>query len=327
MIRIQENPNEIMNATSDFTISVVSPPLLLGEGPFWSSELQKLYFVDIIGEKIYSYDPNSEQTVSASVGNGPITFIIGVENSIDNFIIGIGKNVTLIKWNDNSDKIPSIINTLATIDIDRSDTRLNDAKIDSHGRFWGGTMGKEINSQVTPNRGSLYSIDQHLVPKKHLSPVSISNGIAWNIEYNIMYYIDSPTRKITAFEYDIYNGTISNPRIVFDFDAYNLTGVPDGMTIDKDNNLWVANYGAGRVLNIDPRHGKLLRTIEIPSQRVTSVAFGGLFLDILYITTASADISLEEKKSKPFSGCVFAVRGLGVCGFTPNKFKLHKSEL
>ncbi|XP_011499386.1 PREDICTED: regucalcin-like isoform X3 [Ceratosolen solmsi marchali] len=257
MIRIQENPNEIMNATSDFTISVVSPPLLLGEGPFWSSELQKLYFVDIIGEKIYSYDPNSEQTVSASVG----------------------------------------------------------------------TMGKEINSQVTPNRGSLYSIDQHLVPKKHLSPVSISNGIAWNIEYNIMYYIDSPTRKITAFEYDIYNGTISNPRIVFDFDAYNLTGVPDGMTIDKDNNLWVANYGAGRVLNIDPRHGKLLRTIEIPSQRVTSVAFGGLFLDILYITTASADISLEEKKSKPFSGCVFAVRGLGVCGFTPNKFKLHKSEL
>ena len=71
-----------------------------------------------------------------------------------------------------------------------------------------GTMGPEINSQVTMNRGALYSIDGSLKPQKKLSPVSISNGIAWNMDDDIMYYIDSPSRKVVAFEYDARNGTI-----------------------------------------------------------------------------------------------------------------------
>ena len=71
-----------------------------------------------------------------------------------------------------------------------------------------GTMGPECGSRITHNRGSLYCIDSNLKPVKKVSPVSVSNGIAWNKDNTIMYYIDSPTRRIVAFNYDPLDGTI-----------------------------------------------------------------------------------------------------------------------
>jgi L-arabinonolactonase len=78
-----------------------------------------------------------------------------------------------------------------------------------------------------------------------------------------------------------------------------------------------------QILHIDPRQEKLLRTIKIPTKKVTSVTFGGEFLDILYVTTAT---NQEEKTNNPYSGCVFAIKNLGIHGLAPNKFKLEQIE-
>jgi len=71
-------------------------------------------------------------------------------------------------------------------------------------------MGNEVNGKVVPNQGSLYRIDDELKPIIEISPVSISNGLAWNIEDNTFYYVDSLTRYIAAYDYDPNNGTICN---------------------------------------------------------------------------------------------------------------------
>lgn len=60
----------------------------------------------------------------------------------------------------------------------------------------------------------------------------------------------------------------ANRKTAFEFDKYNIPGVPDGMTIDTDGNLWVAVFDGGRVLHVDPRTGKLLSTIEVPAKQV-----------------------------------------------------------
>lgn len=72
-------------------------------------------------------------------------------------------------------------------------------------------MGLETgeNHQRDPDRGSLYSIDSNLQPKVQLSPVTLSNGIEWNLQNNVMYYIDSPTCQVVAFDFDVENATIS----------------------------------------------------------------------------------------------------------------------
>ena len=76
--------------------------------------------------------------INFSAGNGPVSYIIGVDRSIDYFIIGCVKNMTLIRWKIDNNASVSIVNTLTTVDDDRADTRFNDGKIDIAGRFWGG---------------------------------------------------------------------------------------------------------------------------------------------------------------------------------------------
>lgn len=38
-----------------------------------------------------------------------------------------------------------------------------------------------------------------------------------------------------------------NGRVIFDFKCKNVTGDPDGMTIDTNGNLWVACYNSDHV--------------------------------------------------------------------------------
>jgi len=71
------------------------------------------------------------------------------------------------------------------------------------------------DGEIVPNLGTLYRIDDDLEPKKEISPVTISNGLAWNIEDDTLYYIDSPTRQIAAYDYNPNNGTIC--KILLDF--------------------------------------------------------------------------------------------------------------
>ncbi|KAK9298960.1 hypothetical protein QLX08_007876 [Tetragonisca angustula] len=149
-----------------------------------------------------------------------------------------------------------------------------------------GTMGFEKNGVFPPNLGSLYSL-------------------------------------VWAYNYNSETGTISNKKIVFDLQKNDISGIPDGMTIDTNGNLWVAVYSGGSVLNINPQTGELLRSIKFnDAKNITSVAFGGPNLDILYVTSASMGLDENQLKEQPHAGYLFAVKGLGARGFPSNNAKL-----
>lgn len=63
--------------------------------------------------------------------------------------------------------------------------------------------------EFMPNGGELYSMDENQVVTTKITPVSISNGLAWNIDDDTFYYIDSPTREIWAYDFDPHEGSIS----------------------------------------------------------------------------------------------------------------------
>ena len=292
-----------------------------GEGPNWDHRSQKLYFVDIHAQKICRFDPVTKHLTCTYIENGPVGVAVLVEGEPNKLVAGSATDFVLVTWNAKRNVTRSVTETLAVVDKDRNGTRWNDGKADSSGRFWGGTIGPEVKFVVTPDQASFYRIDCDLIPKKELSPVSNSNGLAWNLEDDTLYYIDSPTHKIAAFDFDSVKGVISNKRIVFDLEKNNITGLPDGMTIDTDGNLWIALYNGNGVLNIDPRTGLVIRFVELPVKGVTSVAFGGPLLDTLYVTTSSRDLTPQEEAEQPYAGYVFAVHGLGVYGLIANSFK------
>lgn len=277
----------------------------LGEGPMWDAANQRILWLDIKQGKIHQYNINTQLHTYFNVGemigciapreNGGL--ISGVENGIA--FIDMEKNI-----------VEHIINPEEGLS-----NRFNDGKCDAAGRFWVGTMSKTEEE----NKGNLYVMETDLSVKKKIENVTISNGIAFNADNTIMYYINTPTNYIFGFDYNIENGDINNQRVVIDLT--HESGHADGMTIDEEGMLWIAFYGGWSVRRYDPNTGKLLQQIELPVENVTCCTFGGTDLNDLYITTASQNMNEEQLQQQPHAGKLFVVKNCGVKGFVPQKFK------
>ncbi|XP_043260983.1 uncharacterized protein LOC122402343 [Colletes gigas] len=312
---------------SKIVIEPVVGPFDHSEGPHWDHSSQKLYFVDIVAQKICRFDPATKDHACVYIENGPVGVTVPVEGEPNKLVAGAGTDFILVTWNGDKNVSRAAPETLTVVDLNRNGTRWNDGKVDSSGRFWGGTIGPEVNDVVLPDQATLYRIDSDLHPKKMLSPVTNSNGLAWNLQDDTFYYIDTPTREVAAFDFDPIEGNISNKRIAFDLQKNNASGLPDGMTIDRDGNLWVALYNGGAVVNVNPHTGCILRYVRLPTDKVTSCTFGGSDLDILYVTTSSRGLTAKDLAKQPHAGYVFAVHGLKVHGLVANSFKMKMSKV
>ncbi|GBP54105.1 Regucalcin [Eumeta japonica] len=301
-------------------IEKISEPLLLGEGPHWDSDQKVLYFVSILEHTIHRYDPATGEHAKTKL-DGRVGFIVPVDGTTDQFVVGVERKFLVIQW-DGTDGAPAkTLKVLGEVDKDVPTTRINDGKADPKGRLFGGTMGNEDPpGNFERAKGSLYRIVGPGAPEKLCDKIDISNGLAWDLEEKAFYYIDSLERAIRRYDYDAATGDISNMKLIFDFDKNDLEGVPDGMTIDTDGNLWVAVFDGSSLLKVDPRTEKLLQKIPIPALQVTSATFGGPNLDILFVTTASINIKGVQE---PPCGATFMITGLGVKGHPNANFKLY----
>jgi sugar lactone lactonase YvrE len=283
---------------------VVDAKASLGEGPSWDAEKNLLYWVDIPGEKVHIYDPvnNTDRTVST----GQFVSTVVPANSGELIL-------TMHHGFYSLDLETEELNPIVDPESHISKNRFNDGKCDAAGRFWAGTMA--INE--SKEKGALYCLEKDFSVKKVLDQVSISNGIAWDDRNKTMYYIDTPTKKIVAFDFELDSGTINNKRIIIDFPKGK--GFPDGMNIDAEGMLWIAHWDGSKVSRWNPNNGEMLDSISVPVSKVTSCAFGGKNLDELYITTARVGLSEEELSSQLHAGGLFKVIP-GVKGTETYKF-------
>ncbi|RZC34271.1 regucalcin-like [Asbolus verrucosus] len=289
----------------------ITEPLIHGECPTWDSRNNILYYVDIHVGKIYSYNYTSKEITSITL-NGEVAPVVPSKSNPNMLIVGLDRSIVAVKWNKDGTFTSKLLVVVAD---DKPDSRMNDGKADKEGRIWFGTMGKD-GDVGTPNEGTLYKVTRDNVssPEVMVSPVNISNGMAWNKANNKFYYIDSPTLQVSEYDYDNEKGTISNRRVAFDLKNYNINAHPDGMTIDQDDNLWIALYGGGSVIKVNPTTGELLNRIPIPAECVTSVMWGGPDLDVLFVTTSRVSLTEEEINEQPGAGSVYALINLGTKG-------------
>ena len=122
-----------------------------------------------------------------------------------------------------------------------------------------------------------------------------------------MYLIDSLTKNVFAFDYDLDLGNISNRRVVVTIPD-ELKGYPDGMAIDQEGMIWVALWAGFKVTRWNPHTGELLQSISLPAPNVTSCTFGGLNMNELYITTARKDLDQAALAQYPLAGSVFRLK-------------------
>ena len=276
-------------------------PLSLGEAPHWDAARQQLYFVDIVEMSVLRFDPAKEQLYSIQIDD-TVTPVVPIQGAADRFILGVGLEFKELKW-DGVSPAPKNLTTLHRID-EPAKHRFNGGKCDPRGRLFAGTMDE---SGGAPPSAGLYSMDAKRNVQQWAKGASNSNGLAWSLDNSTLYFVDTPTLQIDAFDYDVASGGLSNRKKIFDFRANGVKkGMPDGMTIDSDGNLWVAMWDGGAVHKINPHTGKLLQTLDFSAfaMLTTSVAFGGKNLDVLYVTSA---IWSDE----PYAGYLFQVTELG----------------
>lgn len=276
----------------------------LGEGPSWDQKMKLLYWVDIKGCAIHVFNPvdSSDRVIDVGQMVGAV-----VPTRTGRLLAAMEHGFFFV------DSRSGQMEAIADPEEHKPDNRFNDGKCDEAGRFWAGTMAKGESRKT----GSLYCLDRDLNIRQVISGVGTSNGLAWSPDGQTMYYIDTPTMKVMAYDFDLEQGTIQEPRVVVNF--LEGEGYPDGMTSDREGMLWIAHWGGAQVSRWDPSTGKKIASIPLPASLVTSCVFGGEGMDELYITTARTGLKADELERRPHSGSLFRVRP-GVQGMPTHYF-------
>jgi sugar lactone lactonase YvrE len=261
---------------------VLDATAVLGEGPVWDARTSTLRWVDIEAGQVHRFDPASGTDTFFEVGEVVGTVAVRAAGGLV-----LATKSGLYTCLDNGGQLV----LLHEINTDPPGGRCNDGKADPWGRFWVGTM-----LDGTDDAGALNRLDPDHSLHTVVTGVGVSNGLGWSPDGTTMYYADTLTGGVDAFDHDPSSGAVTARRRLFDVDR----GWPDGLTVDAEGCLWVALWDGWGVRRYAP-DGSLLTTLEVPAQRVTSCAFGG---STMYITTAR--MGVRDFTDQPSAGSVFA---------------------
>jgi len=242
------------------------------EGPAWDAPHARVLLVDIEGRRRHAVDWATGDVTTHEANETETAWI---PRSAGGTVVVCRRGVRLA----DDDGVGELA---LEVEEERRSNRSNDAKCDPAGRLWLGTMSDAEDEPV----GSLYRLDADLSLTRVLEGTTISNGLGWSPDARRMYFVDSPTRRVDAFAYDIGVGEASD-RSVF-VETTDFPGVPDGLAVDGEGCVWVAMHDGAALLRFSP-DGRHVGTLDIPVPRPTSCCFAGPSLDRLVVTTAASD--------------------------------------
>lgn len=286
-------------------ISVVDARAKLGEGAVWDEREKCLWWVDIMGHLIHRYDPVTGKDQIFDVKE-PVGCLAVRED--DGLVIATQSGFYFY-YPETGQKSP-----IVDPEADKPNNRFNDGATDRVGRFWAGTM-KFIGEREPV--GCFYRLDHDLHCEEVIHDISVTNGLAFSPDGKTMYAADTDAsvQTIWAFDYSEETGTPTNPRVFFDTSG--IEGRPDGGTVDADGNYWFAAVGGWQVVQLSPE-GKIMQQIDVPVEKPTKVAFGGLDMELLFVTSISDGIDTSRKQPK--AGNLLLIEGLDARGIPDQRF-------
>jgi sugar lactone lactonase YvrE len=272
-----------------------------GEGPVWDDLRGELVWVDIGDGVLHRGRPAADGSI-VSAGSltidGPLGAVAPAASG--GWVVAAGPGFARLAEN-------GALEWLAQPDAERPEVRMNDGACDPAGRFWAGTMAYD----TTPGAGTLYRLDPDGAVHVMVAATTISNGLGWSADRETMWFADSGDGTVDAFDFHEESGAIDGRRTVIEIDSGD--GVPDGLTVDAEDHLWVAVWDGGEVRRYTPA-GALVARVKRPVSRPTSCCFGGAALETLYVSTASVGLDEAQRAAQPLAGRLFraevAARGV-----------------
>lgn len=278
------------------------PILHHGEGPVWDPRAGRLLSVDMLDGDVIGLDVGTGKTTRSHVHS--VAACVRPRAS-GGYVLAVERGFAFLH-----DCAPDAdVELLPELWTDRN-VRMNEGGCDPQGRFYCGSMSYTADE----GKGVVWRLDVDGTAHVALQPVTISNGLVWSLDGSTAYYIDTPTMRVDAFEFDADAGAFGERRPVVE--VAKGQGRPDGMTIDSEGGLWVAFFGGSCVRRYRP-DGEIDLQVDLPVSQVTACTFGGPELDELYITTSSYQLPHDDPQ--PEAGSIFRIapgfRGVPVVPF------------
>lgn len=298
-----------MNRKAEWT-AVTRTPDILGESPFWHPFEHALYWIDIPGRQVKRLDANGmAETWEMPSEPGCIAPITG-----GGLMIALRDGIYRAQgWGE-------ALESVVRFNHDTATTRFNDGKADPQGRFWAGTIYEPKDAR----KAELYCIDMRPDNGADGRPIvqlkaqnaTTANGLAWSPDARTIYWADTPTHAVYAWDWDEHTNAMRNHRVFHQFATKppgwtpgrpGYGGRPDGATVDSQGNYWCALFEGQQLAQLSPS-GEVIALIELPVRCATMPCFGGDDLRTLYVTTSREKRPGEELQQFPLSGHVIATR-------------------
>jgi len=278
----------------------------LAENPLWLDSENSFFWVDIEKGTLYKYNLQKKEIeciLTTQFRIGAFAF-----DESENIILLTEKGLIKAYRNDNK---KYILDKEFLINYPLINERFNDAICDMKGRIIAG-----IKSDDNSSRGRVVVFEKEKEPRTIINNVYISNGMGFSKDNNFFYHTDSILKQIYQYDYNVELGIISNKKVVYEHQG---SGVPDGMTIDCDDNILTCIWGEGKLLKIVPNRGNTINNISLPCKLSSSLTFGGFSLDVVLLT--SANISLSKDEISKYDGAVYLINNYD-CGKKEYKAKI-----
>ncbi len=202
-----------------------------------------LYFSDIPGGCVYRRSPDG--TIETLVTGRRM--IGGLALHADGGFVMSGP--TVAHWRDGDVRV--------LLDVDGVNS-FNDIQPDGEGRIYAGAIRSEHDRPQGAEgaRASATASALDGTVDELYGDLEVSNGIGFSPDGRTIYHVDSTTKGIWVHDVGA-DGSVSNRRHIGD-DVF-ARGIPDGMCVDADGNLWVAHVGGRRVVKLSPTGDQLDR--------------------------------------------------------------------
>lgn len=265
---------------------------VIGEVPLWDARANVLSWIDILKPAFHRLDPATGEvkthTPPEKLGAYALT---GTEALL------IGGRGGMAMWTPQT----GAFERLSRPEADRPENILNDGRADPAGRFLIASMNRNLSGttgrlwQVEAGKGTRLLQDEEIM---------LPNALCWNPDGRILYFGDSHTNRIYAYDYDVATGEISGRRLFAD--TSRIPGVADGASVDAHGYLWNARFGGGCLIRLAP-DGSLDQTVDMPVTQPSHVTFGGASLKTMYVTTARFRLEPEQLEAEPMAGALLAI--------------------
>ncbi|MDB5525777.1 MAG: hypothetical protein JWM58_3540 [Rhizobium sp.] len=287
-----------------------------GEGAVWNAAERSLYWSDINRFIVHRSEPDI-RTVKSWTFEEPVV-AISLTSKPGTLLLAMASRLML--WNPDTDNRVAFEFALSGNPF----VRLNDGRADPRGDFWVGSMQNNVLANgdldltveghwAKPGHGQLFRISGSGSHSVEESDIGISNTLCWSPDKRTFYFGDTLRNEISAYDYDLETGMISNKRPFFSGFA---RGGPDGSAIDAEGYLWNCRFGGSCIVRIAP-DGTVERIVEMPCTDVTTCTFGGDDLTTLFVTTAA----MRQHPGERLAGSLFSIK-VDVAGMPENEFHI-----